>query len=65
MVKLYNMLDLFEIDEMIQNAKESIESGIVTGILRTMVYNGLCELLEDRSLRLLPIIKDFEWEELN
>ena len=65
MVKLYNMLDLFEIDEMIQNAKESIESGAVTGRLRTMVYNGLCELLEDRSLRLLPIIKDFEWEELN
>ena len=65
MVKLYSMLDLFEIDEMIQNAKESIESGIVTGRLRTMVYNGSCELLEDRSLRLLPIIKDFEWEELN
>lgn len=59
------MLDLFEIDEMIQNAKESIESGVVTGRLRTMVYNGLCELLEDRSLRLLPIIKGFEWEELN
>ena len=59
------MLDLFEIDEMIQNAKESIESEIVTGRLRTMVYNGMCELLEDRSLRLLPIIKDFEWEELN
>ena len=65
MVKLYSMLDLFEIDEMIQNAKESIESGIVTGRLRTMVYNGICELLEDRSLRLLPIIKSFEWEELN
>lgn len=65
MVKLYNMLDLFEIDEMIQNAKESIESGIATGRLRTMVYRGLCELLEDRSLRLLPIIKGFEWEELN
>ena len=65
MVKLYNMLDLFEIDEMIQNAKESIESGIVTVRLRTMVYNGMCELLEDRSLRLLPIIKDFKWEELN
>lgn len=59
------MLDLFEIDEMIQNAKESIESGVVTGRLRTMAYNGLCELLEDRSLRLLPIIKGFEWEELN
>ena len=59
------MLDLFEIDEMIQNAKESIESEIVTGRLRTMVYNGMCELLEDRSLRLLPIIKDFKWEELN
>ena len=59
------MLDLFEIDEMIQNAKESIESGVVTGRLRTMVYHGMCELLEDRSLRLLPIIKDFEWEELN
>ena len=65
MVKLYSMLDLFEIDEMIQNAKESIESGVVNGRLRTMVYNGLCELLEDRSLRLLPIIKGFEWEELN
>ena len=65
MVKLYNMLDLFEIDEMIQNAKESIESGIVTDRLRTMVYNGMCELLEDRSLKLLPIIKDFKWEELN
>ena len=65
MVRLYNMLDLFEIDEMIQNAKESIESGIVTGRLRTMVYNGICELLDDRSLRLLPIIKDFKWEELN
>ena len=65
MVKLYSMLDLFEIDEMIQNAKESIESGIVTGRLRTMVYNSMCELLEDRSLRLLPIIKDFKWEELN
>ena len=65
MVKLYSMLDLFEIDEMIQNAKESIESGIATGRLRMMVYNGMCELLEDRSLRLLPIIKDFEWEELN
>ena len=59
------MLDLFEIDEMIQNAKESIESGIVTGRLRTRVDNGMCELLEDRSLRLLPIIKGFEWEELN
>ena len=59
------MLDLFEIDEMIQNAKESIESGIVTGRLRMMVYNGICELLDDRSLRLLPIIKDFKWEELN
>ena len=59
------MLDLFEIDEMIQNAKESIESGIVTGRLRTMVYNGICELLDDRSLSLLPIIKDFKWEELN
>ena len=65
MVKLYSMLDLFEIDEMIRNAKESIESGIVTGRLRTMVYNGICELLDDRSLRLLPIIKDFKWEELN
>ena len=65
MVKLYNMLDLFEIDEMIQNAKELIESGIVTGRLRTIMYNGMCELLDDRSLRLLPIIKDFEWEELN
>ena len=65
MVKLYSMLDLFEIDEMIQNAKESIESGVVPGRLRTMVYNGMCELLEDRSLRLLPIIKGFEWEELN
>ena len=65
MVKLYNMLDLFELDDMIQNAKESIESGIVTGRLRTMVYNGICELLDDRSLRLLPIIKDFKWEELN
>ena len=51
MVRLYSMLDLFEIDEMIQNAKESIESGVVTGRLRTMVYNGICELLEDRSLR--------------
>ena len=59
------MLDLFEIDEMIQNAKELIESGIVTGRLRTIMYNGMCELLDDRSLRLLPIIKDFEWEELN
>ena len=59
------MLDLFEVNEMIQNAKESIESGIVTGRLRTMVYNGMCELLEDRSLILLPIIKDFKWEELN
>ena len=59
------MLDLFEIDEMIQNAKESIESGIVTGRLRTIGYNGMCELLDDRSLRLLPIIKDFKWEELN
>ena len=65
MVKLYSMLDLFEIDEMIQNAKESIESGIIAGRLRTMVYNGMCELLDDRSLRLLPIIKDFKWEELN
>ena len=35
------MLDLFEIDEMIQNAKESIESGVVTGRLRTMIYNGM------------------------
>ena len=59
------MLDLFEIDEMIQNAKESIESGIATGRLRAMVYNGICELLDDRSLKLLPIIKDFKWEELN
>lgn len=59
------MLDLFEIDEMIQNAKEAIESEIVTGRLRTMVYNGMCELLDERSLRLLPIIKNFEWEELN
>ena len=59
------MLSLFEIDEMIQNAKESIESGVVTGRLRTMVYKGMCELLDDRSLKLLPIIKNFEWEELN
>ena len=65
MARLSNMLDLFEIDEMIQNAKESIESGILTGRLRTMVYKGMCELLEDRSLKLLPIIKNFEWEELN
>lgn len=65
MVKLYNMLDLFEIDEMIQNAKEAIESGVVTGRLRTMVYKGMCELLDDRSLKLLPTIKNFEWEELN
>lgn len=59
------MLDLFEIDEMIQNAKEAIESEIVTGRLRTMVYKGMCELLDERSLRLLPVIKNFEWEELN
>lgn len=58
-------MDLFEIDEMIQNAKESIESGVVTGRLRTMLYKGMCELLDDRSLKILPIIKDFEWEELN
>lgn len=58
-------MDLFEIDEMIQNAKESIESGIVTGRLRTMLYKGMCELLDDRSLKILPMIKDFKWEELN
>lgn len=58
-------MNLFEIDEMIQNAKESIESGIVTGRLRTMLYRGMCELLDDRSLKILPMIKDFKWEELN
>lgn len=58
-------MDLFEIDEMIQNAKESIESGVATGRLRTMLYRGMCELLDDRSLKILPIIKDFKWEELN
>ena len=58
-------MDLFEIDEMIQNAKESIESGLVTGRLRTMLYKGMCELLDDRSLKILPIIKDFKREELN
>lgn len=59
------MLDLLEIDEMIQNAKEFLESGAATDRLRAMVYKGMCELLDDRSLKLLPIIKDFEWEELN
>lgn len=58
-------MDLFEIDEMIQNAKESIESGVATGRLRTMLYKGMCELLDDRSLKILPTIKDFKWEELN
>lgn len=58
-------MNLFEIDEMIQNAKESIESGVVAGRLRAMLYKGMCELLDDRSLKILPIIKDFEWEELN
>lgn len=58
-------MDLFEIDEMIQNAKKSIESGVATGRLRTMLYKGMCELLDDRSLKILPIIKDFKWEELN
>ena len=58
-------MDLFEIDETIINAKEAIDSGIATGRLKTMLCKGMCELLDDRSLKILPIIKNFEWEELN